>query len=121
MAEMEKLLDGLVNLDGALGAALVDARNGMLLYGVGSAGLDVEIAAAAITDVLRANIKMLKLMATGDEVEDILITLGKQYHILRPVRAVDGVFVYTILDRRNGNLALARRKVTDVEEAIVIL
>lgn len=30
MAEMEKLLDGLVNLDGALGAALVDARNGML-------------------------------------------------------------------------------------------
>jgi hypothetical protein len=34
---------------------------------------------------------------------------------------VDGVFVYTILDRRNGNLALARRKVTDVEEAIVIL
>ena len=121
MAEMEKLLDGLVNLDGALGAALVDARNGMLLHGVGSAGLDIEIAAAAITDVLRANIKMLKLMATGDEVEDILITLGKQYHRLRPVRAVDGVFVYTILDRRNGNLALARRKVTDVEEAIVIL
>ncbi|MDF7680864.1 hypothetical protein PT300_09845 [Enterobacteriaceae bacterium ESL0689] len=121
MAEFEKLLDSLVNLDGALGAALVDARNGMMLYGVGSVGLDIEIAAASITDVLRANIKMLKLMASTDEVEDILITLGKQYHIVRPVKAIDGIFVYTILDRHNGNLALARRKVTDVEESIVVL
>lgn len=121
MAEVEKLLDGLVNLDGALGAAVVDARNGMLLNSIGSAGVDIEIAAAGITDVLRANMKMLKLTANSDRIEDILITQEKQYHIIRPIRAVDGVFVYTILDRRSGNLALARRKVMDVEEAIVTL
>ena len=122
MAEVEKLLDVLANLDGALGTAIVDVRNGMMLNSIGSAGVDIEIAAAGITDVLRANMKMLRLTATeSDHIEDILITQEKQYHIIRPIRAVDGVFVYTILDRRTGNLALARRKVMEVEEAIVVL
>lgn len=122
MAEVEKLLDVLANLDGALGTAIVDVRNGMMLNSIGSAGVDIEIAAAGITDVLRANMKMLRLTATDSEhIEDILITQEKQYHIIRPIRAVDGVFVYTILDRRTGNLALARRKVMEVEEAIVVL
>lgn len=122
MAEVEKLLDVLANLDGALGTAIVDVRNGMMLNSIGSAGVDIEIAAAGITDVLRANMKMLRLTATdSDHIEDILITQEKQYHIIRPIRAVDGVFVYTILDRRTGNLALARRKVMEVEEAIVAL
>lgn len=122
MAEVEKLLDVLANLDGALGAAVVDVKNGMILNSIGSAGLDIEIAAAGITDVLRANMKMLRLTAAdSDHIEDILITQEKQYHIIRPVRAVDGIFVYTILDKRTGNLALARRKVMEVEGAIVIL
>lgn len=121
MAEVDKLLDMLANLDGALGTAIVDVRNGMMLNSIGSAGVDIEIAAAGITDVLRANMKMLRLTTDSDHIEDILITQEKQYHIIRPIRAVDGVFVYTILDRRTGNLALARRKVMEVEEAIVVL
>ncbi|MRT55612.1 hypothetical protein GJV11_05745 [Enterobacteriaceae bacterium RIT693] len=121
MADVEKLLDVLAALDGAIGTALVDIRNGMMLNSIGSAGVDIEIAAAGITDVLKANMKMLRLTASSDTIEDILITQERQYHIIRPIKAVEGVFVYTILDRRSGNLALARRKVMEVEQSIIAL
>ena len=47
---------------------------------------------------------------------DILITLGKQYHILRPSARKDGVFIYFVLDKQRANLAMARRKVLDVDK-----
>ena len=49
-------------------------------------------------------------------IEDILITLGKQYHILRPSARKDGVFIYFVLDKQRANLAMARRKVLDVDK-----
>ena len=53
-----------------------------------------------------------------DNIEDILITMGKQYHIIRPIVAAPGVFVYTVLDRGHANLALARRTVQDAEAIV---
>ena len=50
----------------------------------------------------------------------MLITLGKQYHILRPMAKSEGVFVYYVLDKNRANLALARRKVQDAEKALTI-
>ena len=45
-----------------------------------------------------------------------VITLGKQYHILRPSARKDGVFIYFVLDKQRANLAMARRKVLDVDK-----
>ena len=54
------------------------------------------------------------------ELEDILITLGDQYHIIRPMVKQKGLFIYIVLDKKNSNLALARRKVMNVEEALSV-
>ena len=48
-------------------------------------------------------------------IEDILITLTHQYHIIRPVAKHNGLFIYYVLDRNRANLAMARRKVQDLE------
>ncbi|WP_230633117.1 hypothetical protein, partial [Citrobacter amalonaticus] len=117
MSKLTDSLDSLMTLDGAICAAVVDTRNGMILGHVGS-GIDIEIAAAGNTDVIKAKIKTIKLLGINEVIEDILITLENQYHILRPLQKVDSVFIYLVLSRRDSNLALARRRVMDVEGTV---
>src|SRR2546430_936419 len=115
MASIHDSLNGLLGIDGALCAALVDSTSGMLMGSVGS-GLDMELAAAGNTEVVRAKLKTMRMLKLDDAIDDILITLTHQYHIIRPVAAHEGVFFYLVLDKSRSNLALARRKVQDVEK-----
>lgn len=117
MANLNEKIKELLEIDGSLCAAMVDSKNGMLLASAGS-GVDIEIAAAGNTDVLRAKMKTINLLGLNDKVSDILITLEKQYHIIKPLHSVEGIFIYLVLDVRNSNLALARRKVSDFESTI---
>ncbi len=115
MANIKQTLDELLELDGALCAAVVDSTSGMMLGSAGS-GVDLEVAAAGNTEVVRAKIKTMKALGLNDVIEDILITLGKQYHIVRPSARKEGTFIYLVLDKARSNLAMARRKVQDVEK-----
>ena len=119
MANLNESLQDLMTLDGALCAAVVDYNSGMLLGSVGS-GVDLELAAAGNTEVVRAKMKTMKSLGLQDTIEDILITLGKQYHILRPAEKLNGIFVYYVLDSGRANLALARRKISDVESKMTM-
>jgi hypothetical protein len=117
MATVNDSLNSLLKTDGALCAALVDSNSGMMLGGVGH-GVDLELAAAGNTEVVRAKMKTMKSLGLNDAIEDILITLGKQYHIIRPVQAKTGIFIYLVLDRSKANLAMARRACQDCENSL---
>lgn len=117
MATLNESLQQLMSIDGAQAVALVDYNSGMLLGEAGS-GIDMEVAAAGNTEVIRAKIKTAASLNLDDAIEDILITLGKAYHIMRPVASKSGLFFYVVLDRTKSNLALARRKVLDVEATL---
>ena len=117
MAGLNDSLRELMTIDGAQAVALVDYNSGMLLGEAGS-GMDMEVAAAGNTEVIRAKMKTAASLNLNDTIEDILISLGKAYHIMRPVASKPGLFFYVVLDRTKSNLALARRKVTDVESAL---
>jgi hypothetical protein len=69
---------------------------------------------------LRAKLKTMKALGLNDVIEDILITLGRQYHIIRPLNKHEGLFVYLVLDKSKSNLALARRKTQDIEQALAV-
>ncbi|QXZ08988.1 hypothetical protein KUF54_13180 [Comamonas sp. Y33R10-2] len=117
MASIQDSLNALMTADGAICGALVDSSSGMLMGSAGS-GVDMELAAAGNTEVVRAKLKTMRMLSLDDQIDDILITLGKQYHIIRPVPANDGVFFYLVLDKSRSNLALARRKVAEVEKEL---
>lgn len=114
---IETSLAALMQINGAQAVALVDYESGMLLGEAGS-GVDMELAAAGNTEVLRAKMKTAETLKLNDTIEDVLITLGRAYHVLRPVAARKGLFFYVVLDRQKANLALARRMVLDVEGAL---
>lgn len=119
MSTPKEMLNELMQVEGAMCAALVDYNSGMLLESVGT-GVDLEVAAAGNTEVVRAKMKVMKSLGLNDSIEDILISLGKQYHIVRPMEKHDGLFIYYVLDRGRANLAMARRKVLEAEAKATI-
>ena len=119
MANIKQSMDDLMTCDGALCAALVDSSSGMILGQIGS-GVDLEVAAAGNTEVVRAKLRTMRDLGLNDVIEDLLITLGKQYHIIRPMQKKEGLFVYLVLDKAKSNLAMARRKTLDVEQNLAV-
>lgn len=119
MANINESMAKLLEVDGAMCAAVVDANSGMLLGKAGS-GVDLDLAAAGNTEVVRAKMKTMKSLGLNDSIEDILITLGKQYHIIRPVASKPGLFIYHVLDKSKSNLALARRAAQEIEGGLQI-
>ncbi|QES51634.1 hypothetical protein DEJ50_31070 [Streptomyces venezuelae] len=124
MANVDTVLkQATTTIEGALGAALVDYGSGMAL-GIAGGGkdLDLNVAAAGNTDVVRAKVRTMELLNLKDEIEDILITLGGQYHLIRLLkgRGAQGLFLYLALDKQRANLAMARHQLKTIEAELEI-
>lgn len=115
-AALAKTLD----LEGALAVALVDYGSGMALATRNNVPFDLELAAAVNTEVIRAKLRAIEALGIEETIEDILITLAGQYHLIRLSSrpGLTGVFSYLVLDRTRANLALARRALKQLEDDI---
>ena len=118
---IEAALKEAMNIDGAVGASIVDWESGMALGSVGGGKyLDLDVAAAGNTEVIRAKMRTMESLRLDDAIEDILITLGKAYHLIRPLRSRNTLFFYVALDRSRANLAMARIALADVEKDLQV-
>lgn len=115
---IDSKLEECMEIDGAVAVALVDGSNGMAIATAGNpANLDLTVAAAGNTNVMKAKQKTMKELGLKDEIEDVLITLSTQYHMIRPLTdsSGKGLFVYLVLTKDKANLAMARFKLAKIE------
>ncbi|CAM5359398.1 hypothetical protein OG373_33345 [Streptomyces avidinii] len=112
------LKEAMTSIEGSVAAALVDYTSGMALGTLGGGkDLDLTVAAAGNTDVIRAKVRTMEMLGLKDDIEDVLITLGSQYHLLRLIRGRggNGLFLYIVLDKGRANLAMARHQLRRIE------
>ena len=121
MSNVKEILKETMTIDGAVVVALVDYNTGMTLGTAGDeTAVDLNIAAAGNTEVVRAKMRTMEGLKIDDKIEDILITLGGQYHLIRLVAGNEGLFVYLVLDKARANLGMARYRLAALEPNIML-
>lgn len=111
-------ISGLKDIDGFVGGCLVDSESGLLLGKEGGKDFDLDAAAAGNTEVVRAKRKTMAALGISGNIEDILITLDDQYHLIRLLNSNEAVFLYVVLDKARGNLGMARMLTKGVEKTL---
>lgn len=122
MSQLYNSIQELLSIEGATGAAVVDISSGMALASGGNPGFDLNVAAAGNSNVVRAKLRTMKDINLRGEIEDIMITLESQYHLINVLNTEEtsGLFVYLVLDRNTANLALARHKLNTVSKRVSV-
>ena len=102
MSNLDLSLKDMMSIDGAVGAAVVDFNSGMALGHLGSSkALDLQVAAAGNTEVVRRASDYGAARPQGGDRRHLLISISSQYHVIRPVtgRKGKGLFLDMALDR----------------------
>jgi predicted regulator of Ras-like GTPase activity (Roadblock/LC7/MglB family) len=96
------------DLPGLLAVAVVDISSGMSLASHSNSSINPDTAAAYNTEVVKQKQKAISaLKLQGEALDDVLITLTNQLHLLKLVN--DGKkFIYLVVNPRDTNLAIAR-------------
>lgn len=104
-----KVIEGILqDLPGLMAVAVVDTNSGMSLASHSNTpSINPDTAAAYNTEVVKQKQKaMAALKLTGEAIEDILITLSNQIHLLKLTE--NNKFIYLVVNSRDTNLAIAR-------------
>jgi CheY-like chemotaxis protein len=121
MANINKTLEEAMKIDGAIGAAIADWDSGMCLgMAGGGSRLNIEVAAAGNCQVVKAKMATMAELGIKGAIQDILITLDDQIHLIRPLKRGENMFMYVAIDKAKGNLALARHRLTKLESELSI-
>lgn len=116
---MKQALEMLTEIPGFIAAAIVDSNNGMIFVSEVREDFAIEMAAAANTEVVKAKLRAMKEIGLGnDYIDDILITLGTQYHIIRPLKINPSIFIYIAVSNKSVNIGMVKAKMQKAEESI---
>jgi hypothetical protein len=116
---LEDNLEELIDFEGAMAVALVDSETGMILGRAGE-GVNLDLAAAGASTMLRARQSTIKMLDLPDSIDDLLVTLTTQLQIIRPLAQSPTLFLYLVVDRAKSSLAMARFKSSDAASKIVL-
>jgi predicted regulator of Ras-like GTPase activity (Roadblock/LC7/MglB family) len=120
MKNFKEKLRSIFELDGVLAASIVDTNTGMPLIQESKSPINLESYCAYMVEVIKSHKKFLTKLNIKDKIEDIVINLDKNYHIITFVLKQDNLFIYVILDKENSNLGMTRLVLMQLEEELDI-
>lgn len=92
-----------------LAVAVVETETGMPLASHSNlADFDIDTAAAYNTEVVKQKLKAIKALNLNQTVQDILLTLTDQLHLIK-LSPTGDKFIYLAVNSRDTNLAVARQ------------
>jgi hypothetical protein len=115
------VLDELTVLDGLIFVALIDGNTGQIKASP-ARGPDIDRAALAAADIWKTHRRTLRQLGharPGDPLEEILVTAGSRYHILRTLRAHPDLFILAVLDKLRSNLAMTRYRIMEAQQVLM--
>ncbi|SES20939.1 hypothetical protein [Corynebacterium cystitidis] len=106
--ELNSMLNGIASdLTGFIGASVVDMTTGMSLAAVSNrADFDLEVASAYNSEMVKAKLKTMRALNIKTGLQDMLITLDDQFHLIRLLS--QDQFVYAAVSSQDTNLAILR-------------
>lgn len=94
-------------VSGFIGCSIVDLETGMPLATRSSRpDFDLDVASAYNSEMVKAKLNTMRVLNIDSGLEDMLLTLGDQLHLIKLVGG--RAFVYVAADRASTNLALLR-------------
>jgi len=111
---LEAVLEKLLSFDGAMCVAVVDGETGMILGKAGS-GIDIDLAAAGASVILRARLASIQALGGKEQIDDVLISTTSQVQIIHPLPDNPSIFTYLIGDKSKSSLAMARYKAAEAD------
>jgi hypothetical protein len=122
----KRALSGMLGLDGLLGCAVVDSTTGLVLARESRSALqpdshvvDMDLAAAACAQILRAHRQAARSMGMPEAVEELMTSAGPRQQVIRTVARHHDLFLVALLEKHRTNLALARFQLMEVERALL--
>lgn len=116
---LKSTLDLLRQVDGFIAASLVEIETGMTVESTRAGQeFDIEVAGAINTTVVQAKLRALEALQLADDLEDIVISMGAQYHLMRIAPGRPTHFLYMVLNRNLANLAMARLEMARVSDEL---
>ena len=113
----DELLAPVMAIDGFRLACLIDGSTGMVLatreFRQGRDGPAPPTAAAGAADVINALTLLNGRLATGENLEDVMVTFSDSFFMVRPVGLDQQILLLVIADRQRTNLAMAHRSIRD--------
>ncbi|RZK22598.1 MAG: hypothetical protein EOO56_07980 [Hymenobacter sp.] len=106
------------DLPGLMAIAVVDISSGMSLASHTNSAINPDTAAAYNTEVVKQKFKAMNaLKLQGEVIDDILITLTNQLHLIKLV-GEGKKFIYLVVNSRETNLAIAREVLREQVELL---
>ena len=103
---------------GFIAASLVDLDSGMTLGARSMRGdFDLTAASAYNSEMVKQKLKIMRALNLRTTLEDMLLTLGDQIHLIKLV--TPSSFVYLAADRASSNLAIVRNAVAKHAAAFI--
>lgn len=107
-------------LEGLLGCAVVDSSTGLVIARDGRSAppLDLDLAAAACAQVMRAHRQAARSMGMPEQIDEIMTSAGPRQMVMRTLTRHPSLFLVAMLEKHRANLALARYTLSEVEKTL---